>query len=287
MKFNLKILPSVLLGVSLCAQAEPYRGPLSSALGGTGVAGLPATESALLNPALVPVYKRSSLDVAYRDGYLQSGHHRTAMALGAIDNEKDIVMPGAFHYVKLRDTGRAEQPANGELLHVALGQQVNQLALGVSGYRVQYTLANHPRVTEWNYSIGGVYMFTTSIGVGYVLRNVAGVGSNVPRGLREDLEQAAGLLAALGENARLRLDISREERSNPRHKLTYAVGLETKTSDLFTFRFGYRYDDVSARRLWSGGLGFDGPRLQADYSYQKAQDRGAEALHSVDLRLPF
>lgn len=275
------------LTFNFSAQAELFRGPISSALGGTGVAGLPGSESALANPALVPLYGQSSVDAFYRDGMLSSGEHRQAIGLGALDHTGDSIMPGALHYLRMRDTGRYRLPVNGELWHGALGQQYNQFAIGVSGYRLIYDVPTDRSYTQWNYSVGTVYMFTTSIGIGYVLKNLANPGSEVPLGLREDLTQAFGVLMGLGDVARLRLDLARAEHFNPDHKMAYMLGFESKTNDLFIFRLGYKYDDLKFQRLWTAGLSFDGPKLKIDYAFEKNQDRTSGALHSVDLRLPF
>src|SRR4051794_17938553 len=86
--------------------AELFRGPVSSALGGAGVAGVPSSEAALLNPALVPLYKESSIDAYYRDGYIGEGQHRQTVGLGALDNTGDSWIPGALHYLRTRDSGR-------------------------------------------------------------------------------------------------------------------------------------------------------------------------------------
>jgi hypothetical protein len=269
------------------ARAEFFRAPASTALGGTGVAGISGTEGALINPALVPLHRGSGLDGYYRDGALSDGAHRTDYGVGAIDNSPGVWFPGALHYLRLRDTGSAARPADGELWHVAIGEVKERFAFGVSGYRLVYNLDPDQSYTQWNYSLGGVYMISGDLGVAYVLKNLAGVGSDVPEGLREDLQQTAGVLVGIANVARLRVDLSRRERRNPDHKMVYMVGLESKTSDLLLLRLGYRYDDLADQRVWSAGLAFDGPRLRLDYSVEKSQNSASGALHSVDLRLPF
>jgi hypothetical protein len=130
-------------------------------------------------------------------------------------------------------------------------------------------------------------MFNANIGVGYVLRNPGHPGSDVPQGLRQDLEQAVGLLYGFGDYARLRLDIQREEHFNPSRKMAYTVGLESKTNQFVAFRFGYKYDDLADQRVWAAGIGFEGPRLRFEYAVEKAQEGTSGALHSVDLRMGF
>jgi len=276
------------LGLPLrAAHADLFRGPQSTALGGSGVAGMPGAESGLLNPALIPLFDGSGVDAYYRDGYSDRGRHDTSWGFGAIDNGKDVWFPGTLHYFRSREMGRSDIPADGELWHAAIGQRVDKLAVGVSAYRLSHDLKGDRRYEQWNYSLGAVYQVVENFGVGYVLKNLAGAGSNIPVGLREDLSQTLGLYGNINEIARLRFDVSRRERFNPDKRMAYMFGLESRTSEMLQLRLGYRYDDWANQRFWTAGFGFDGPRLKVDYAFEKAQERTSDALHSVDLRLVF
>ena len=50
---------------------------------------------------------------------------------------------------------------------------------------------------------------------------------------------------------------------------------------------GYRRDDQWQQDYLTLGAALEGPRLKIDYSFEKNLKGTAEALHSVDLRLPF
>ena len=283
------LVSSLVFSFSTHAQSS-FRGAVSSALGGSGVAGLPAAEGALLNPALIAIFSGSGLDANYRDGSLGAGAHRQALALGAIDNGGEQLFSGALHYVRTRDTGRVARPVDGELWHGAVAGRVNErLAVGASLYRLGYREDHESPKSQmqWNYGFGALAMFTRSFGVGYAIRNLALPGGNVPAGLREDLYHALGTYVGLGEAARLRVDLGRRERRNPDRQLAYMVGLETRTADMVLLRFGFRHDEAGDGRVWTAGLSFDGPRLKVDYAFEKSQDAGHGALHSVDLRVPF
>lgn len=284
----MKHLALILLSFSLTtAHAELFRGPMSSALGGAGSAGLPSAEGVFLNPALIPTFEGASLDAYYRDGYPTYGQHRQSWGVGAIDNTGDVWFPGALHYIRTRDTGRAAQPVEGDLWHAGIAERYENLSVGISVYRLIYDVKNDRRYTQWNGAIGALYMFDNELGVAYVLKNLAGPGSEVPTALREDMQQTLGFFAGIAEAARVRVDIARKERFNPDHKMAYMLGLESKTSDLITLRFGYRYDDLAGQRVWTAGIGFDGPKLKLDYAVEKDQEGTPGALHSVDLRLVF
>ena len=138
-----------------------------------------------------------------------------------------------------------------------------------------------------NYSLGALLIFDEGFGVAYVVDNLAKPGSEVPRGLREDTRQGLGIYGNLGEIAKIRADISRNEKFNPDHKLTYAIGIESLSNQWVLFRAGFRREELADARFWTAGFGFNGPRLKVDYAFEKNAKATAGAVHSVDLRVPF
>ena len=53
------------------------------------------------------------------------------------------------------------------------------------------------------------------------------------------------------------------------------------------FRLGFRRDELADSRIYTAGIGFNGPRLRFDYTVEKNAENTSGALHSVDLRVPF
>lgn len=284
----MKIFTCFILVFTFAAEAEVFKGPISSSMGGAGRAGMNSSESAFLNPALVPILSSYEINGYYRDGYVDSGQHSQAWGVGAADNGPEVAVPGALHYIRTRETGRSIRPADGELWHAAIGRLVyEKFAFGLSGYRLKYDLDRGPSTTQWNYSLGGLWMFSRELGIAYVIDNLAKPGSDVPLGLRQDMKQSLGGMVSVADIARVRADISRRERNNPDKKMIYMVGLESMSSEFILIRLGYKKDDENDRNVWTAGIGFNGPRLKVDYSIEKNQERSSGALHSVDLRLPF
>jgi hypothetical protein len=269
------------------SHADLYRGPLSSAMGGTGRAAMDSPEGAFLNPALVPLMKNYELDGYYRDGLLDPGQHRTSYGVGAADNSEDVLFPGALHYMRLRGTGQASAGADSELWHVAVGKNIGNISFGISGYRLDTKVERDREYVQWNYSLGFLGMINPDMGVGYVLKNIAKPGADVPLGLRQNLQQGLGYFASLGTVARVRVDVTREETHNIDKKLSYMIGFENLASEYGVFRIGYRRDDQNAQDYLTVGGGLEGPRLKIDYAFEKNLKGTSEALHSVDMRLPF
>jgi hypothetical protein len=270
------------------AHAELYTGPISSALGGTGRAGLDSAEGSFLNPALVTLIKGYDLNAFFRDGTTEPREHKWAAGLGAADNGQDIMFPGALHYVLLRNSGFSSVPVNGELWHGAIGEKLGeQFAIGLSVFRLTYTGQGVPTTVQWNYSLGGLWMISQDMGVAYVLNNLAKPGSDVPQGLRQDMQQGVGFFASLFEVARLRFDITRNELFNPNRKMVYMAGFESLSTHDMIMRLGYRYDDQQIENYVTAGLCYNGPRLKVDYSFEKNLAGTGGALHGVDIRIPF
>jgi hypothetical protein len=284
----MKVLLLVLAFSFSFAHAQPFVGPLTSSLAGTGRAGIDGAEGGLVNPALIPLLKNYELDSYFRDGSLDNGKSRHAWALGAGDNGPDVLFPGSLHYVKLRDTGRVQNPADGEFIHAAIARMVvPTVSVGISGYRLSYKVVEDREYVQWNYSLGGLWMFSPQMGIGYVINNLAKPSDIVPVGLREDLQQGFGFFTTLGELARMRADVTRNETRNPGQKLAYMVSFESMSGKFALLRIGYRRDEQQDQKVLTAGLGFNGPRLKVDYSFEKQLEGTSGALHSVDLRIPF
>lgn len=272
---------------SLSAQAQVFRGPISAAMGGTGRAAMDSVEGAFLNPALIALIKDHQLSGYYRDGEMDPGQHRQGWGVGAADNSAGVLFPGTLNYVRLHDTGRASNAANSELIHAAIAKTYKDFAFGVSGYRLDTEVDNDKDYVQWNFSLGVVWIGGQSYGLGYVLQNIALPGSDVPAGLREDLQQGIGGFAALGDIVHVRADITRHEQNNPQQKMIYMLGFENMVSSFGVFRIGYRMDDEHGQRYLTAGAALQGPRMKLDYSLEKNLKGTGDALHSVDMRIPF
>ncbi len=284
----MRVLTLLILLAGASAHAELFQGPLSASMAGSGRAGIDGSEGAFLNPALVPLQKNYEIDAYFRDGEADLGQHRHAYGLGVGDNTPDVLFPGAINYIRTRDTGRAAGATDGELWHMAIGRNVGgKFAFGVSGYRLSSKVQNDREYVQWNYSLGVLLILGPDMGLAYVLNNLAKPGSEVPHGLRQDLQQGFGFFASVFNVARLHADIVRNEVDNPQHRLVYMLGAENLSGEFAIFRLGFKRDDERNQNYVTAGACLNGPRLKIDYSFEKNVRGVSGALHSVDIRLPF
>lgn len=265
-----------------------FRGPVSSAMGGAGRAGMSSGEGAFLNPAVIPLIKNYEFIGYYRDGYIDEGQHRQGWAIGAVDNSEGVLFPGSLHYVRTRDTGKANNPANGEVWHAAGAYLISdRLSVGGNFYYAKYSIDGEPKYEQWSGGVGTVVLINEDLAFAYVVNNIGKPGSDMPLALREDLEQGMGVFWRFARLATLRADITRREELNPDKKLTYMMGLESAFNEYGVFRMGFRREEQSDLKVWTAGMGFNGPRMRFDYSVEKNEERTSGALHSVDMRIPF
>lgn len=283
------LLHAIFILASFSLTADPlFYGPVSAAMGGTGRAGISSSEGALINPATIPLIKTAEVIGYFRDGYLDDGQHRQGWALGAVDNSEDVLFPGALHYARIRDTGRAGDPSDGEIWHVSGAYLLSdRLSVGASAYRVQYDVGNDPHYTQWSGSLGTIVLINEDLSFAYVIDNIGKPGSSTPQGLRQDLQQSVGSFYRFAQLATVRFDVSRVEKFNPDHKLNWMLGLESALNEFMVFRAGYRRDELAESKIYCAGIGFNGPRLRFDYTVEKNAEHTSGALHSVDLRVPF
>jgi hypothetical protein len=268
------------------AHAQIFQGPVSSALGGSGRAGLDANEGAALNPALVPLQKSEATGY-FRDGQLDSGQHLNSWG-ASLSETQDVLLPGELTYLKIRNTGSAPAAVDGDLWSGSIGYLFfKRLAVGVTLYHLGLKEVGQPLTEQWNGALGGLFLITPTFGVAYVLDNPVHAASSIPVGMRQLMRQSVGLFYSSEYNARFRLDFVRQEAFNPNKRIDVRGGIETEVSDYMVFRIGGRADETQEQRFITAGLGFEGPKLKIDYSFEKNVERTSGAVHSVDMRITF
>lgn len=278
----------IIFNLSQNSLAQVIQGPLSRSQGGSGRAGLESSESALLNPALVPMANNHEVNLFYGDGYTDSAEHMTYYGVGATDNGEDVMLPGSLHYIRYRETGRGPTGINQELWHFAVGRLAYQrISFGVSVYRLVSDPDAGDEKTQWNGSSGLVYILNQDLGFAYVVDNILEPSSKIPVYLRQTMRQSIATMYSFAGMARLRFDITRDEKFNPKKKLVYQMGFEAASYEWVTIRLGSKRDNLREQNFVTAGVGFNGPRLKVDYSFEKNTQRTGDAVHSVDMRIPF
>lgn len=270
------------------ANAQYFTGPVSSALGGAGVAAVNASEGAFLNPAVIAHAPRFEGSVAYQDGYVAPQSHRTQYGVTLADNSANVVFPGALSYFQGSRTFASGVATEDQLWQLSLGKFVaRNFSIGITGYYLSHSLAGGLSKSHWNGSLGAHYTFSPKLAVAFVYYNPLEGPRDLPLEVRNNPETRLGVQFAPERFVRLRLDISRPERDNPEKEGVIYSGVEVDINHLSIFRIGGQFDDYRKQNFVTAGFGFNGPRLKINYSFQKNVKGTGGAVHGVDFRVPF
>lgn len=269
------------------SNAQYFTGPVSSGMGGAGVAAVNASEGAFLNPAVIAHAPRFESAIAYQDGYLARRTHRTQYGITLADNSANVVLPGAFSYFQGARTFSSGVSTEDQLWNLSLGNFVGRnFALGLNAYYMNHKIANAENESYWNGALGAHYTLSPKIAFAFVFYNPIDGPKDLPLELKPIPEIRFGLQYSPEAFVRLRLDVSRPERENPEKYGVIYSGVEVDMNQFAIFRLGGQFDDYRKQNYVTAGLGFNGPRLRINYSLQKNIKGTGGAVHGVDFRVP-
>lgn len=291
-----KITPSVIafsLVVSLfhhtagATHTQIFSGPVSMGMGGGGRAGSEVSELLFMNPAIVALEEGMEAGFMYRDGYWANKLHETGAALTVTENDPGNFTPGGFAVVQKRRTAPGIAWSE-RYFFGALGKAVTpNFAFGISAYNLQIDPNIGPKRDIWNGSVGMLLTSSPNLGFAYVYNNLVKVSDKVPQQLRPIPQHSLAVNFVIAELIRLTADITQYQRNNPDKKGIIELGAEIRATEYGAIRMGLSIDDIEKRNALTGGIGFQGPRLRANYTIVKALKDSDGAMHSVDLSLPF
>lgn len=264
-----------------------FTGPVSSAMGGAGRAAVDPSESHFRNPAVVAHSPQIDLGAYYQDGYRAPQTHETTFGASIVDNTGDSICPGAIGYLQNRRSFPGMN-VNEKYVQASLGSFIaEKFSFGVAGIYVSHEIEHGKTYKQWDGIAGLLYTPNPNLGLAFTYAYFANPSSELPKQLRLMPTVSVGGHYIFQDFLRFRLDVSRVEKDNVDKKLIIESGLETKMPNYFILRLGSQWNDVERKSYLTAGLGFDGPRLKVDYSFQKLRAEEGYTMHGVDLRVPF
>lgn len=281
----LLILP---LAFSTNALAQFYTPTVASGAGGAGRAAVDPGESVFLNPAALAHLQRYYVDgqAGWADQPLTGSEQVQAVAIsdGSISN----ILPGALTYVRRVGVLPNTTTTTEQDIQVSLaGFPLHGVAFGITGHRQSYQNSAGFSQSATNAHIGLVYNPALWLGLGLVAYDVLPTSDEMAltAGLVPRIALAGNMI--FGETFRMRADLIRPQRFNDRGRTDVAVGLETFFRPDAVFRLGGLWKETADQTLFTAGLGYVGPRLSFDYSFQKDQRVTDSYRHMFDLWLPL
>ncbi len=292
MSRNFKIAALLYLSLSLLhfrAEAQFYTGGIANAMGGAGRAGNVPSESAFLNPASLAELRNYYGSVSTDWGDHPIDGSITEFSALLADGTPDKSFPGQFSYVQKRvsDTNGFSANLQDFQLGIAFAPS-DSFGVGVSIHRNLFLDNNSRAYAQNNATIGTIFAPSRQFSFAFVAYDIMGGDDSVPQAFQTIPTLALGTSFKYESSFVFCFDIVRPDKFNEGHRLNTQLGLETNFRHDFVVRTGWQWREVGTEeKLFSFGIGYKGPRLSIDYTYQKDVQVGSGFRQFVDLWLHF
>lgn len=270
------------------AKAQFHTGAIAAATGGAGRAAVDPGEASYLNPAVLAHLRRYYGGANYDFGsHPEEGQFRQFGVLLA-DNSPGNLIAGSFSYQRRNTDFEVGGSVLQQALQASLGGFVyRHLALGVSAHRLYYQPDSGSEYIQDNGNVGLMFTPLDYLGLAFTAYNVLPASESVPVGVRLVPTFAIGSNIIIKDILHLRLDFVRPDKFNEGQRTNVMAGLESYFRDDFAFRLGGRWMETRDQMWVSTGIGFKGPKLSFDYTFEKDVRRADGSRHLFDLWLPF
>lgn len=254
--------------ITIEGHAQVFNTSISGATGGTGRAAVQAGDALYLNAASL---------VHLRGRHFYSSVNDDEWMVSLSDNG-NVVIPAALGYFQQKVTALGQEVKQQDLSLALADFVYGNLSMGVTGHYMQSKL-DTTSYQQTNADIGLMWIATPSIGLAVVGYNVIGENKDIPEELRLKSSVGFGFNYVYQNFLRARLDATTDS--------VYGVGLESYLNKFSLIRLGYENYAEDDRKLWTVGLGFEGPIFGLSYAYRGNPDHSSDYRHSVDLQIPF
>ena len=271
------------------AHAQFYTGPIAAAMGGAGRASNNPGESALLNPATLSQLKNyyGSLGMDWGEHPIAGASNEFAAMLA--DGSPDKAFPGDFSYVQKRVTTSNGYSTNLQDFQLGVADAPNDsVSFGLSIHRETYLDNTGHSYAQNNVNFGTLFTPIKELAFAFVAYDMLGGDSAVPQEFQTIPTWAVGATYKFASLFDCSVDVVRPDKFNEGHRLNTELGIETYFRNDFALRAGWQWHEVGfEEKLFSLGLGYKGPRLSVDYTFQKDTLIDTGVRQFVDLWLHF
>ena len=262
-------------------------GPVAASMGGAGRAAVDPDEVGLLNPAAVGLIRQYTFGAkAVLGDHTRNGLQKEWGVVIA-DNGPTELIAGSLAYQRRNiDLGNGRKDFAQDV-QVSVGQMFGkQLVLGLAVHRFYETLTDIPTYVQNNAHLGILWTPTPSFGLALTAQDILPLNRDLPTGVRLIPTYGFGANWVIMNMLHLRLDLERPtESSDGRNNVM--LGLQTFFQEFVAFRLGANFQEVRNETWLTTGIGFRGPKLSVDYSFEKDIRQAKGFRHSFDLWMPF
>jgi hypothetical protein len=288
MNYFIGILAALLFSINL--QAETYSGPQSRAMGGAGRATIVPGESAFLNPATIPYFGEYFGTLFYSQGEHPTTGEEQQFGVLLSDGVPERLFQGALAYVhgNLNPAGPGDITTQ-DMYGAASGLITRTISFGLSAHRFMYKVNGGAETIQWNGGAGLFYGYSKALQFALVANDLLNEKDSVPVAARLVRSYAVAGNFQYEKRFNIRLDLVRPDENNPEGNTDILTGIESEVYNYAAFRAGFAWRESQGpeRRVFTTGFGFKGPKLRADYSFEKDTKVAGGSRHSFDLWMPF
>jgi hypothetical protein len=268
------------------AFSQDITGPIARSMGGAGRAATSPTEVGNLNPA----------GLAYLHKYYLSGFAITQAGIPQLDNRQmgitlsdgspGVMLPGSFTY--RRQTYQPGSPALREDFHFAVGNfLLDKVSFGVGATYSRFSHLPGTELSNYEGDAGLLWSPTETLSLGLTTYHL-GRNKKVAAGYAATPEEwGAGIFWSPHPFLNVRVDYAQYYQDGIGKNGKGMYGMEGHLPLDLRWRLGRQDDGQLGRAYWTAGIGWDGPRLRFDYSFQTRVYGQNERIHGFDMWLHF
>jgi len=275
--FNLFCLV-LLFGFSVRA-SQP--GAISSATAGSGRASVEASESPFLNPATLPFLR----GYFFTSSYNASTGNKSDWRLSLTDNMKDTILPTTLAYTRSSAYLTNGEQIRSQDLRLAIAERIkNRIGIGLAFHHKTDQVPDQS-YAQTNMVLSGVWSINDSLSAGLVFDDIIGASDSVPEAYRLKTKTSGGLSYNYKKVVRAKLDVVSAD-NNGFAKPSLLGGVESYMNRWLILRVGTGRDNEKSSNIYSGGLGFLGPRFGIHYAYLQSNEDKNFIRHTLDVAIP-
>jgi hypothetical protein len=273
--------------LSFSISANAYVGSVSAATGEAGRAAVEASETPYGNPASLAFLSGYYFAAGFGAAKKSVGGTAQDLAVSLTDNMRDTVLATSLSYVQ--NTNRPDSQSEEALsrqFKLSFGNFLRPgFAFGLAVNHKDDRLLES-RFAQTNLQSGFLWAPNRDFGAALVMDNLLPPAQNVPLAYRLKKTTAFGASYNYKRFVRLKGDLISED-NNSFGKPTLAFGMESYMNRWLILRWGLQRNNLEEANLYTGGLGFVGPRFGLHYAYLSSPQNESLSRHSVDLAVPI
>lgn len=266
--------------------AKAYVGSVSAATGEAGIATVEASENPFGNPAGLAYVKGYYFTAGFGTQTKSAVGNTQELAVSLTDNMKETLVPTSFSYVQQNMNPELGSPTLRRDFRLSFGNFIRPgFSFGLAIVHDTDQLITD-KYEQTNVQAGVLVAPSSDLGFGAVFENLIPTNKDLPEVYRLKQTTSVGASWNYKRLFRFRSDLISAP-GNSFGKPTLAGGMESYLNRWLVMRLGFQRNAEQEANLFTGGVGFIGPKFGFHYAYQNSPQKEALTRHSVDLAVPI